>query len=71
MNADELASLVRSVATAVLGSSAGAAYVSGAQATAIATGLGALVSVAWGAYAHWSMKKVPVSAVVVSAPVGK
>ena len=68
MNSDELGSLVRQIVTALLSSGAAAAYVSNSQAVALAAGAGALVSVVWSIVAHWGMKKVPTSAVVVSAP---
>lgn len=65
MNADEVGSLVRQVATAMLSTGAAASYVSHDQVAALAMGLGTLVSVGWSVVAHWNMKKVPEGAMVV------
>ena len=66
MNSDEIAALVRQIATALLSSGSVAAYVSGSQATAIATGLGAVAAIAWGIWARWNTRKVPETAIVTS-----
>lgn len=65
MNSDAIGSLVRQVLTLVLSSGGMAAYVNGSQATAIAAGAAALVSVLWSIVAHWGMKKVPAGATVI------
>ena len=64
MNGDEVAALVRQVATALLSSGAAAAYVSGSQATAIASGLAALAAIGWGVYSRWNTRKVPETSIV-------
>ena len=66
MNSDEIAALVRQIATAVLSSGAVAAYVSGSQATAIASGLAAIAAIGWGIYSRWNTRKVPETAIVTS-----
>ena len=66
MNGDEIAALVRQVATGILSSGAAAAYVSGSQATAIASGLGAIAAIVWGVYSRWNMRKVPETAIVTA-----
>ena len=64
MNKDEVISLVTHMATLLLSGGATSAYVSGDQATAIASGLGAAIGVGIGVYNHWNMKKVPETAIV-------
>ena len=60
MNSDEIGNLVRQGLTLALGSVAGSAMSSN-QSVSIAAGAGALASVLWSVYAHWNMKKVPVT----------
>ena len=60
MNSDEIGNLVRQGLTLALGSVAGSTMTSN-QSVSIAAGAGALASVLWSIYAHWNMKKVPVT----------
>ena len=60
MNSDEIGNLVRQGLTLALGSVAGSTMSSN-QSVSIAAGAGALASVLWSVYAHWNMKKVPVT----------
>lgn len=66
MNPDEAGNMVRQILTLVLSGTMGSAYVSGTQAVAIATGVGAVASVIWSIAAHWNMKKVPETAKVIT-----
>jgi hypothetical protein len=58
MNPDELGNLGKQTATFLLSFVSGITA-SADQKTAIAAGIGALVSVCWSIYSHWNMKKVP------------
>ena len=60
MNSDEIGNLVRQGLTLALGSIAGSTMTT-SQGVSIAAGAGALASVLWSVYAHWNMKKVPVT----------
>jgi uncharacterized membrane protein YfcA len=68
MNSDEIQSLVTKLVVMILSSMSGAAAMNNSQATAIATGAGAVAAVLFGVYQHWNMKKVPEKAVVVLPP---
>lgn len=66
MNSEFWSTTVRSILLSVLSSGAAAAYISSDQAVAIATGVAALVTAAYGWYAHYGMRKVPETAVVTA-----
>ena len=58
--------IVRQFLMMTLSSGAVATYVSGAQATSIAAGLGALATVGWTVYSNWNKRKVHETAVVTA-----
>jgi len=66
MNGDEISALVRQVLNTLLTTGAAAAYVNGAQATAIASGAGAIACIAWTVYANWNSRKVNEKSVVTT-----
>lgn len=66
MNSDEIGAIVRQFLMMALSSSAATAYVTGAQATSIAAGLGALATIAWTIYSNWNQRKVHETAVVTA-----
>jgi hypothetical protein len=65
MNSDEIISLIVKLIVAMLSTWFGAAIASDQQTTAIATGIGAAITIGVGIYNHWNMKKVPETATVV------
>jgi len=67
MNADEIGSLVRKLAVAMLSGTAGTWITShGLTVDSVGVLAGDLGVILWGVYAHWNMKKVPETAIVTS-----
>lgn len=59
MNSDEIKSAGTKIALAVLSFYGGRWHMGADQIAALAADAGAVVSLAYGIYLHWNMKKVP------------